>query len=102
MEIIQWFTSGPSRSMSVEDVKKRPDTTFHCLFRLDALDLEVMGPELTKELRNDAAKIAAEEGTRVDKTLSVRISEDDETSYKYECIKTFGKLLGVDVKEIFN
>ena len=92
MEIIQWYSSGATKPGVLIDRNK---ATKHCLFRLDELDKELIDPETLKYIKNESAREAAEFNLRPDKTLSLRISEDDNEEYKLKLLGSFALLIGI-------
>ena len=93
MEIIRWFTSGAIKPGAEFD---RGNSTKHCLFRLDSIDMELLEPNVKMQLINEQRKKEAENGDRSSNMIKVMISEDDENKFKSECISAFAKILGYD------
>ena len=97
MEFIQWKTGGSTSSGRL----MKDSMSHHALFRLDSMDVELMDKDKLFELRNAEAKEAAENGIRISKSFPCgRVSEDDEKTYKCECVKLFAELLGINLADI--
>lgn len=92
MEFVQWQT-GIGRPLK--------DVTYNALFRLDAIDVELIDKDTLFEIRNEEAKQVAEDGTRVSKPYpNLRVSDKDLYVFKHKCLDTFAKVLGIDLSTL--
>ena len=97
MEVIQWFTSGarkPGVPLNREKAAK------HCLFRLDSLDTDILReayPDTLRYIQNEVAKDRMENGGSgsFNKSLSLRVTEEDVEDYQMKCLEQFALLLGL-------
>jgi hypothetical protein len=92
MEFIQWKTGDLYPGKGRDEI-----VAYHGMFRLDALDVELMDKDLLFELRNEQAKDAAENGTKLSRSYpQIVVTKESLEEYKKECVKTFIKLMGLN------